>query len=197
MISPSTEKQGQKNEGTAYQYHPHQLLRPSITLPHNWPLWWAITWIATSTWKRQHGKRSALLDGSISSRLYSLEALLIRMCSTVTFNLAFSVFKTSKISILRAQWYYNATVSTLLFNTSFCNLLKHFLFFCCKLSLYYSLWQCLQPPLMPGDLLYYTLFASNNNNNKGVSTTKSLGWDFKNKGKNKMHHWPRSATTEK
>lgn len=97
------------------------------------------THFSTSTWKHQHGKRSALMDGSISSLLYSLEALLIQMCSTVTFNLAFSVFKTSKISILRAQWYYNATVSTLLFNTSFCNLLKHFLFFCCKLSLYYSL----------------------------------------------------------
>lgn len=119
----------------------------------------------------------------MSSVFCFLEALLIQMCSTVTFNLAFSVLKTFKISILRAQGYYNATVITVLFNTSFCNLLKHFLFFCCKLSLYYPLWQCLQPPLMPGDLLYYTLFASNNNNNKRISTTKSLGWDFKNKGK--------------
>lgn len=37
--SPATEKQGQKEKGHAYQYHPHQLL-----WPHNRPLRQAITY---------------------------------------------------------------------------------------------------------------------------------------------------------
>lgn len=154
---PKHSKPRQKDKGTVVQYLPDQLPWPIITLPHNWPLRPTIaccnntlcctlfsffSWCFKFKVQRNTNTGNALFllmdqwaHYSVSWKYYSSVRVHLWHL-TWHFYFYFFAFKTFKISILEAQLCSSTTVITTLFKSSFCNLLKHFLFFCSKLSLY-------------------------------------------------------------